>query len=236
MFTSCKNNKLYVKSNFNLKIVNLYINQLRLRPIFERYNLFTSLQNTNMTPKKIVIFASGGGTNAENIISYFKANPNITVVSIFCNNAKAGVIKRAENHGVPLFLFSKVEMLHTTKVMDELHRLQPDLIVLAGFLLKIPEAIINTFQDKIINIHPALLPKYGGKGMYGMNVHKAVVQHQEAESGITIHYINQHYDEGAIIFQAKCQVAPTDTAEDVASKIHDLEMQHFPKVIERLLN
>ncbi len=184
--------------------------------------------------KKIVIFASGSGTNAENIIKYFKNTNTGTVVSVFTNNPKAYVIERAKNLQVPTEIFTKEDFLDS-KVLQNLNSIQPDLIVLAGFLLKFPENIVAQYPDKIINVHPALLPKYGGKGMYGMNVHKAVVENKEKETGITIHYINENYDEGNIIFQKKVTVLITDTPEVVAEKIHELEQKYFPTVIEDLL-
>jgi phosphoribosylglycinamide formyltransferase-1 len=185
--------------------------------------------------QSIVIFASGNGSNAHNIILYFKNHPSIKVSAVFCNKPNAKVVERAKDEGVEVFIFTKAQLTDSNLVLNQLKIFKTDYIILAGFLLKIPEKIIKSFPDKIINIHPALLPKFGGKGMYGMHVHRAVVEHQEPESGITIHYVNEHYDEGAIIFQAKCQVQKTDTAEDVASKIHDLEMQHFPEVIHGVL-
>ena len=189
-----------------------------------------------MSIKKIVIFASGGGTNAENIITYFNNSEQVSCEAVFCNRKQAGVLERAKRLGVKSVVFNKTEFLESDTVLNQIESINPDLIVLAGFLLKIPEAMVKAFNHKIINIHPALLPKYGGKGMYGMHVHQAVVDHKEKESGITIHYVNQNYDEGAIIFQAKCPVENTDTVEDVAKKIHELEMEHFPKVIEELLS
>jgi phosphoribosylglycinamide formyltransferase 1 len=185
--------------------------------------------------KKVVIFASGSGTNAENIIRYFKNNKTAVVVSVFTNNPNAKVIERANNFQVPTEIFAKNELIER-KVIEKLIHFSPDLIVLAGFLLKMPENLIELFPNKIINIHPALLPKYGGKGMYGMNVHKAIVENKEKETGITIHYVNENYDEGNIIFQKKVSVLVSDTAEVVAEKIHELEQQFFPKVIEDLLN
>tara|TARA_R110000868_G_scaffold31152_1_gene114323 strand:+ start:138 stop:701 length:564 start_codon:yes stop_codon:yes gene_type:complete len=184
--------------------------------------------------KKIVVFASGSGTNAENIIKYFKENESGTVVAVFTNNSKAMVVERASKYEVPTEVFSK-EDLFEGKVLQKITAIQPDLIVLAGFLLKFPENIIHAYPNKIINIHPALLPKYGGKGMYGMNVHRAVVENRESETGITIHYVNEHYDEGGIIFQKKVTVLGTDTSEVVAEKIHDLEQRYFPEVIVDLL-
>lgn len=185
--------------------------------------------------KRIVIFASGSGTNAENLIRYFHDSDNASVIQILCNNPHAKVLERAKNLKVSSLCFNKIAFMETNDVLNILKASQPDLIVLAGFLWKFPEFILNEFPNKVINIHPALLPKYGGKGMYGMHVHKAVVANNEYETGITIHYVNAHYDEGTIIFQAKCNVLPNDSAEDVAAKIHELEMAHFPKVIEGLL-
>jgi phosphoribosylglycinamide formyltransferase-1 len=184
--------------------------------------------------RKIVIFASGSGTNAENIIRHFKATKTANIEAVFTNNAHAQVIQRAEKHQVPSYVFSKND-LETGKVLQEINAIQPDLIVLAGFLLKFPETIVAAYPDKIINIHPALLPKYGGKGMYGMYVHQAVVENKEPETGITIHYVNENYDEGNVIFQKEVAVLISDTPEVVAAKIHELEQDHFPKVIEKLI-
>jgi phosphoribosylglycinamide formyltransferase-1 len=183
---------------------------------------------------KIVIFASGSGTNAENIIRNFKATKTASVVAVFTNKADAQVIQRAEKYQVPSQVFTKND-LETGKVLQEINTIQPDLIVLAGFLLKFPESIVAEYPDKIINIHPALLPKYGGKGMYGMHVHRAVVENKESKTGITIHYVNENYDEGNIIFQKEVTVLISDTPEVVAAKIHQLEQDHFPAVIEKLI-
>lgn len=185
--------------------------------------------------KRIVIFASGSGSNAENIITHFQDSGLAKVVHVLTNKKSAKVLDRAQRLQVSSLIFNKEE-LNGTKILDALQRLKPDLIVLAGFLLKFPEHIISQYPNKIINVHPALLPKYGGKGMYGSNVHKAVVANKEEESGITIHYVNEHYDEGAIIFQAATKVVGKDTYEDVAAKIHTLEQKHFPLVIEQILN
>ncbi len=189
----------------------------------------------NSSSQSIVIFASGNGSNAQNIILYFKNHPSIKVSAVFCNKPKAKVVERAKDEGVEVFIFTKAQLTDSNLVLNQLKNFKTDYIILAGFLLKIPEKIIKSFPDKIINIHPALLPKFGGKGMYGMHVHRAVVEHREPETGITIHYVNEHYDEGAIIFQAKCQVLKTDTAKDVAAKIHDLEMAYFPRIIDSVL-
>jgi phosphoribosylglycinamide formyltransferase-1 len=184
--------------------------------------------------KKIVIFASGSGTNAENIIKHFKLGDTGTVVAVFTNNPSAKVIERAKNFQVPTEIFTKTE-LSESKILQKLDSLQPDLIVLAGFLLKMPELLIEKYSNKIINVHPALLPKYGGKGMYGIHVHKAVVENKEKETGITIHYVNENYDEGNIIFQKEVLLSGTETPDEVAAKIHELEQLHFPEVIEEIL-
>ena len=184
--------------------------------------------------KKIVLFASGSGSNAENIIQYFRQNRAAEVVAVFCNNPNAKVIGRAESLQVPVVVFSREE-LPGESVLLKLHAFGPDLIVLAGFLLMFPMNIIKAYPDKIINIHPALLPKYGGKGMYGMHVHRAVLENNETETGISIHYVDAHYDEGDVIFQAKVVLDGTESVEDVAQKIHELEHEHFPKVIGKLL-
>lgn len=184
--------------------------------------------------KKIVVFASGSGTNAENIIKYFQGTAIAEVVSVFTNNANAKVIERAKNNKVPCEIFTKSE-LNESGLLQKINTIQPDLIVLAGFLLKFPDALIAAYPDKIVNIHPALLPKYGGKGMYGMHVHNAVVENKEKESGITIHYVNENYDEGAIIFQKSVVLLSTDTPEVVAEKIHELEQKYFPGVLADLL-
>lgn len=185
---------------------------------------------------RIAIFASGSGSNAENIANYFSGNPTINVSLILTNNPNAFVIERAQNLGVKSLVFSKEEFLKTDNILQFLVINDIKLIVLAGFLLKIPQNLIKAFPDKIINIHPALLPKYGGKGMYGDKVHRSIIEAKELESGITIHYVNEHYDEGEIIFQAKCKIEPTDTSDDLANKIHALEYAHFPKVIEQILS
>lgn len=184
--------------------------------------------------KKIILFASGNGTNAENIIKYFKNLSQGTVSAVFVNNPNAKVITRAKDNNVDVVLFDK-QQLTEGFVLDKINEITPDLIVLAGFLWMFPSTIIKQYPNKVINIHPALLPKYGGKGMYGKFVHEAVLNNKETETGITIHYVNEHYDEGTIIFQAKCEVNPNDSAEDVAAKIHELEMAHFPRVVEQLI-
>ena len=185
--------------------------------------------------KRIIIFASGTGTNAENIINYFKANKLAEITHVFSNKISAKVLTKASNLNVKAIHFDKESFYSNNDILHILSDAKPDLIVLAGFLWKFPSGIIEAFPNKIINIHPALLPKYGGKGMYGKHVHEAVVNNNEKESGITIHYVNENYDEGGIIFQAVTEVLPNDTADDVAAKIHKLEYKHFPKVIEKVL-
>ena len=184
--------------------------------------------------KTIVVFASGSGTNAAKIITYFGGIKTAAVKCVYCNNPNAGVINRATRLGVPIRVFNRSE--YQNSVLEELISVNPDLIVLAGFLWKIPKSYIQTFPNKIINIHPALLPKYGGKGMYGKHVFDAIVMNGETETGITIHYVNEYYDKGAIIFQAKTVVAITDTAADVAKKTHQLEHEHFAPQIHQLLD
>lgn len=185
--------------------------------------------------KRIIIFASGSGSNAENIIKYFKVNNLAEVTHVLSNNIKAKVLDRANKHNVKALHFDRDSFYNSNDILHLIKDAAPDLIVLAGFLWKFPENIINNYPNQIINIHPALLPNYGGKGMYGMNVHKAVVANKEEFSGITIHYVNENYDEGGIIFQAKTELSKEDTPEDVAEKIHKLEHENFPKVIEQLL-
>lgn len=185
--------------------------------------------------KKIIIFASGSGTNAENIIKYFAESKLVTVQAVFANSSVAKVLEKAKNHGVPTNIFTK-EQLNEGEVLQMVNEIQPDLIVLAGFLLKFPENIIAAYPNKIVNIHPALLPKYGGKGMYGINIHKAVVENKEKETGITIHFVNENYDEGAIFFQKNVVLIGDETAEEVGRKIHELEQKYFPTVIDQILN
>lgn len=183
----------------------------------------------------IAIFASGSGSNAENISNYFKDKDGVSIRLIISNKVDAFVHKRAEVLGIKSVTFSKDSFENSDLVLDCLKENKINFIVLAGFLLKVPQNLIDAYPQRIINIHPALLPKFGGKGMYGDNVHKAVVAAREPESGITIHYINENYDEGAIIFQARCDVLPDDTYQDVAEKVHQLEYLHFPPVINSVI-
>lgn len=184
--------------------------------------------------KKIILFASGGGSNAEQIMQYFDGKQQYSVVAVLTNNENAGVIEKAKNYNIPTYIFTR-EQLNEGKVLQIVNEITPDLIVLAGFLLKFPSDIIAAYPDKVINIHPALLPKYGGKGMYGINVHRAVLDNKEKESGITIHYVNDHYDEGNIIYQHAIAVEECISAEEVALKVLSLEHEHFPRVIEEIL-
>ncbi|HOW39860.1 MAG TPA: phosphoribosylglycinamide formyltransferase [Bacteroidales bacterium] len=185
--------------------------------------------------KNIAIFASGSGTNAENIIRYFSTRNCAKVKLVLCNRQQALVIKRAEDLGVKTIFFDRNDFYTSSRVADILSENSIDFIVLAGFLWLVPDIITSTFNRRIVNIHPALLPSYGGKGMYGDIVHKAVIASGDRESGITIHYVNRNYDEGDVIFQAKCTVEAGDDHESLASKVHALEYEHFPLVIEELI-
>ena len=185
--------------------------------------------------KRIVILASGNGSNAERITQFFSDNDTAEVVAFLTNKNTAKVLERAKKLRVAAFSFNKIAFFESDAVVNLLKSLQPDIIVLAGFLWKIPISMVNAFPKKIINIHPALLPKYGGKGMYGNHVHQAVKDNHETETGITIHYVNEHYDEGAIIHQAKVAIEPSDDVETIANKVHQLEYEHFPTTIEKLL-
>lgn len=185
--------------------------------------------------KKIVILASGNGTNAQAIIDHFTHKNNVSVSLILSNKPTAFVLERAQKNNIPAISFNKYAFAKAGPIESILLTESPDIIVLAGFLWKIPESLVKLFPKKIINIHPALLPNYGGKGMYGMNVHRAIIENQEEKSGITIHYVNEQYDEGAIIEQFTCPIYKDDTADDLAARIHELEQLHFPIVIEELL-
>lgn len=184
---------------------------------------------------KLAIFASGSGTNAENIIKHFSNHPTCKVSLILSNKKNAYVLERAKQFKIPFVIFDRDQLENSTFVDDIMSSYNINYIILAGFLLKIPDRLLNKYPKKIINIHPALLPKYGGKGMHGMNVHSAVINDGETESGITIHLLNNEYDKGTIIFQAKCNVEKEDTPETLATKIHQLEQQYFPEVIEQYI-
>ena len=183
--------------------------------------------------KKIVIFISGKGSNAKNLINYFSDNKELIISHVFSNNKHSDLNSYLLNTKVQYFLFEEKEI--SGKVFDELKKINPKLIILAGFLKKIPPSYLSFFKNKIINIHPSLLPKYGGKGMYGSNIHKKVIQNKESESGITIHYVSKEYDAGKIIFQKKIKVDKNDTPKKLEEKIHKLEYEYFPKIVESLL-
>lgn len=185
--------------------------------------------------KKIIVFASGSGSNAVAIINYFRAKKTAEVTAVFSNNPKAKVLEKSHDLGVETVVFGREDIENGT-LFRQVSAQNPDLIVLAGFLWKFPSDIIEAFPEKIINIHPALLPKYGGKGMYGLNVHRAVLENKDENSGISIHFVNNNYDEGAMIFQAEVAVDECASAEEIAAKVQELEHTHFPEVIEKLLN
>jgi phosphoribosylglycinamide formyltransferase-1 len=181
----------------------------------------------------LAIFASGSGTNAENIAIYFRNHANIKVSLILSNKPDAYVLQRAHRFGIPTRVFDRKQFYESRDVLKILDKYHIDYIILAGFLWLVPDYLLKAFPDKICNIHPALLPKYGGKGMYGERVHQAVRQSGDAVSGITVHLVNEHYDEGQIIFQATCEIIPEDTPETIAQKVHKLEYEHYPRVIEK---
>lgn len=180
----------------------------------------------------MAIFVSGSGTNAEEIMNYFAERKTAQVVTLLSNNPGAYALERAKKHNVPVKVFDRRTFYHSEEVLDYLKREQVTHIVLAGFLWLVPDYLIAHYPHRIVNIHPALLPRYGGKGMYGMRVHEAVKENGETESGITIHEVNEHYDEGAILFQARVALSPTDSPEQIAEKVHSLEYKHYPRVID----
>ena len=186
--------------------------------------------------KRIAIFASGSGTNAENLIRYFRTSETGSVDLVLTNRAGAGVIGRAGSLGVETVVFNREQFYHSEEIKDILIQRGIDFVVLAGFLWLVPENILKAFEGRLVNIHPALLPNYGGKGMYGDRVHEAVIANGDRESGITIHHVNQAYDAGNIIFQARCPVERDDTPGSLAARIHELEYAHFPVIVEQLLH
>lgn len=219
------------KCCFNTKISknavlneNIIFANLRIKYIFQKM-------------KRLAVFASGSGTNFQQICEYFiEKNSEIKIELLVVNKANAYVVERAKQLNVKSVYFNREDFYSSDKVVECLLENKIDFIVLAGFLWLVPSNILKNYENKIINIHPALLPKYGGKGMHGHHVHQAVIAAKEQESGITIHYVNEKYDEGNIIFQAKCSITPEDTADSLAEKIHLLEKEHFPKVIDNLLS
>lgn len=188
-----------------------------------------------MVKHNLAIFASGAGSNAEQVLKYFKSHNSIRVALVVSNKENAGVLEIAKRYNIPSVVVGKSELYESNRIVEILQESGINFIVLAGFLLKIPSSLVQLFPDKMVNIHPALLPKFGGKGMYGNHVHQAVKDNGELETGITIHYVNEHYDEGNTIFQASCKVDPTDDMETIRQKVQVLEHQHFAPVIEKLL-
>ena len=183
----------------------------------------------------LAIFASGRGTNAEAIINYFRNSSEVRVALLVCNTPEAEALQVAERHGIPAILVNRDRFYHSDELLDVMRKHQISFIVLAGFLWLIPKYLLETFPSKIVNVHPALLPRHGGKGMYGKKVHEAVLKAKEKESGITVHYVNENFDEGEIIFQAKCKVEPGDDAASLEARVRKLEYAHYPKVIEKIL-
>ena len=186
-------------------------------------------------PKKLAIFASGSGSNAENICNYFANHSDIEVILICTNKRDAFIVKRAKKLNIPVIFITKTELNNFNDLHKKLKKAKVDIIILAGFLLKLPAIMVKKYPNRILNIHPSLLPKYGGKGMYGNNVHKAVLKNKEAESGISIHFVNQNYDEGKLILQAKCSLSTKETLDTLTAKIRQLECEYFPLAIEKAL-
>lgn len=187
------------------------------------------------TKAQIAVFASGSGTNTQSIINYFRNTNTANIACIISNNKESYVLQRAKNENIDFLVIDHDNFINSEGIISYFEQKKVDFIVLAGFLWLIPKFLIDKFEKRIINIHPALLPKYGGKGMYGMRVHKAVFDNKEEETGITIHYVNEKYDEGNIIFQAKTKISTADTPEIIAQKVHKLEYEHYPKIIEKLV-
>lgn len=188
-----------------------------------------------MLKKRIAIFASGSGSNAQKIMEHFKKHPDAEVAIVLSNNPNAYVLQRADNFEVPSHVFDRFDFYKTNAVVDLLRKMEIDIIVLAGFLWLIPENMLKAYPNKIINIHPALLPKYGGKGMYGDHIHKAVIENRDSESGITIHFVNENFDEGEIIYQARFRIEKDDDIEIIKFKGQQLEHLHYPRIVESLL-
>ncbi len=227
---------MYFNKIFQTNIYFFTLPDKSYRNINRYFAYFYPYKCRSMRKKwRLAVFASGSGTNAQNLIEHFNKTFDREVVLVVTNNPEAFVIERAKKLGVPCRIFDR-QAFRDGKVLDALKEVKVDFIVLAGFLWLIPRNILRAYPGKIVNIHPALLPKYGGKGMYGHHVHKAVIANGEKESGITIHYVNEEYDKGDIIFQAKCPVKPDDTPDTLAQRIHLLEYEYFPKIVEELLD
>jgi len=221
-------------------LVSVFFGQFRfftsyLRKMGRRMGIGPKQKKDNTPVRRIAIFASGAGSNAQKIIGHFRGSTRVQVALIVCNKPGAGVLNIAQKEGIPVLLIEKERFFRGDAYLPEIKKAGISFIILAGFLWKIPTALIQAFPDQIVNIHPALLPRYGGKGMYGNYVHAAVIAAGDKESGITIHYVNERYDEGATIFQARCPVQPGDTPDTLAQRIHALEHAHYPAVIEGLL-
>lgn len=222
-------------------LVSVFFGQFRfftsyLRKMGRRMGIGPKQKKDNTPVRRIAIFASGAGSNAQKIIGHFRGSTRVQVALIVCNKPGAGVLNIAQKEGIPVLLIEKERFFRGDAYLPEIKKAGISFIILAGFLWKIPAALIQAFPDRIVNIHPALLPRYGGKGMYGNYVHAAVIAAGDKESGITIHYVNERYDEGATIFQARCPVQPGDTPDTLAQRIHALEHAHYPVVIEGLLH
>lgn len=233
------NKKLNIETiaiRFQVKmLINLFGRLIFVCSSYLNITNFDFLNDRLKRMKKIAIFASGSGTNAECIARYFSEKTGVDVCLVLSNKKNAGVLDRAEKMGIKTKVFSREIFYKTNKIIDLLQESEIDLIVLAGFLWLVPENILQKFPNRILNIHPALLPEYGGKGMFGHHVHKAVISNGERKSGITIHFVNEKYDDGQIIFQKELDVLPDDTPDSLASRIHKIEHQYFPKVIEEVL-
>lgn len=222
-------------------LVSVFFGQFRfftsyLRKMGRRLGIGSKEKKKPGPVQRIAIFASGAGSNAQKIIDFFRGSVQVQVALIVCNKPGAGVLNIAQKEGIPVLLIEKERFFRGDSYLPEFKKAGISFIILAGFLWKVPAALIQAFPNQIVNIHPALLPLYGGKGMYGNHVHAAVIAAGDKESGITIHYVNEQYDDGATIFQARCPVQPGDTPDALAQRIHALEHAHYPKVIESLLS
>lgn len=224
-----------VCQNFSLERRRLDVSESRRSKVGRFLKIGAQKPLFSFMKHHIAIFASGTGSNAKKIVEHFKHNQNINVSLIVSNKADAPVLVMAKENGIPVQVIDKLHFYHTEDILKIFNNFSINFVVLAGFLWLVPKYLVRAFENRMINIHPALLPKYGGKGMYGMRVHEAVKNSGETETGITIHWVNEEYDDGDVIFQAKCPVRPEDTPEEIAQNIHRLEHRHFPEVIEKLL-